>query len=71
MKLIKKYKLLFASTLICLAGFSVIIRLNAAPQEKPQRDEFLMQLVSYILSEWHYSPRQWTIRCQKLFSTII
>lgn len=57
MKLIKKYKLLFASTLICLAGFSVIIRLNAAPQEKPQRDEFLMQLVSYILSEWHYSPK--------------
>lgn len=57
MKLIKKYKLLFAATLICLAGFSVIIRLNAAPQEKPQRDEFLMQLVSYILSEWHYSPK--------------
>ncbi|MDD4819956.1 MAG: S41 family peptidase, partial [Flavobacteriales bacterium] len=63
MKMIKKYRFLFAATLFALAGFSTLIQLNASNatpnngSSKPEKDEFLLQLMTYMLSQWHYSPK--------------
>lgn len=58
MNLIKRYKYLWAATVICLAGFSAVIQLNAAPADRqPDKAQFLTQLVSYMLGQWHYSPK--------------
>lgn len=58
MNLIKRYKYLWAATVICLAGFSAVIKLNAAPADRqPDKAQFLTQLVSYMLGQWHYSPK--------------
>ncbi len=58
MNLIKRYKYLWAATAICLAGFSAVIKLNAAPADRqPDKAQFLTQLVSYMLGQWHYNPK--------------
>lgn len=58
MNLIKRYKYLWAATAICLAGFSAAIKLNAAPADRqPDKAQFLTQLVSYMLGQWHYNPK--------------
>ena len=59
MNLIKRYKYLLVVTAVCLAGFSAAIRLNAAQTsaERPDKSQFLTQLVSYMLGQWHYSPK--------------
>ena len=60
--MIKKYKFLLGSSLVVLVGLCTLIRLNASepsqePMRKPQKEEFILQLVTYILSEWHYNPK--------------
>lgn len=60
--MIKKYRFLLGSSLIVLVGLCTLIRLNASqpsesPTRQPQKEEFILQLVSYILSEWHYNPK--------------
>ena len=58
MNLIKRYKYLWAATAICLAGFSAVIKLNAAPADRQlDKAQFLTQLVSYMLGQWHYNPK--------------
>ena len=59
MNIFKRYKYLFAVTAVVLAGFSAAIRLNAAqaPAERPDKAQFLTQLVAYMLGQRHYSPK--------------
>lgn len=59
MNLLKRYKYLLAVTIVGLVGFSAALRLNAAQasDERPDKAQFLTQLVSYIIGQWHYDPK--------------
>lgn len=57
MKLILRYKYLFAVTAVAVLGFSAAIRLHAAPADRPDKAQFLTQLVSYMIDQWHYAPK--------------
>ena len=59
MNILKRYKYLLAGTAVCLAGFSAVVRLNAAqaPSERTDKAQFLTQLIAYMLGQWHYSPK--------------